>query len=104
MVARYKPAGSSETTRTDSLDMAWPQGVVSLSHVALPFAPEDPLYGRYRPDDPNVLFLGQTEIRGERGLLKISTEWLLRLRYNPFYDVLKSETLKWLDETEAERP
>ena len=83
--------------------MAWPPGVISLSHVALPFAPDDPLYGRYRPDDPNVLFLGQTEIRGERGLLKISTDFLLRLRYNPFYDVLKSTTLEWLDEVEAER-
>ena len=51
-----------------------------------------------------MLFLGQTEIRGERGLLKISTDFLLRLRYNPFYDVLKSTTLEWLDEVEAERP
>jgi alpha-beta hydrolase superfamily lysophospholipase len=103
VVAHYKPAGSSETTRSDALAMAWPPGVISLSHVALPFAPDDPLYGRYRPDDPNVLFLGQTEIRGERGLLKISTDWLLRLRYNPFYDVLESRTLSWLDEIEANR-
>ena len=104
VVARYKPAGSSDTTRSETLAMAWPQGVISLSHVALPFAPEDPLYGQYRPADPNVLFLGQTEIRGERGLLKISTDFLLRLRYNPFYDVLKSRALEWLDEVVAERP
>ena len=48
--------------------------------------------------------IGQAEIRGERGLLKISTDWLLRLRYNPFYGVLESRTLGWLEKIEADRP
>lgn len=102
-VAHHKPARSTGITRTESLDTSWPQGLISLSHVALPFAPDDPLYGRFRPDDPDALFLGQPAIRGERGLLRISSDWLLRLRYNPFYDFLESRTLRWLDDIEAKR-
>jgi hypothetical protein len=48
------------------------------------------------PDKRDRLFLGQAEIRGERGLLRISSDWLLRLRYNPFYDVLERRTLDWV--------
>jgi hypothetical protein len=29
-------------------------------------------------------------IQGERGLLALPLEWLLRLRYNPFYDYLEA--------------
>ncbi len=32
----------------DELGLAWPDDVYSLAHIALPFAPDDPLYG----DDP----------------------------------------------------
>jgi len=96
VVARYKPAQSAEVTETQPLDTDWPQGVISLSHIALPFAPVDPLYGRYPPEARDRLFLGQAEIRGERGLLVVSSDWLLRLRYNPFYDVLESRIAEWL--------
>ena len=47
--------------------------------------PDDPLYGAIRPSDPGPLYLGQLDIRGERGLLMPSGDWLLRLRHNPFY-------------------
>jgi hypothetical protein len=36
-------------------------------------------------------------IQGERGLLKISYDWLVRLRHNPFYDYLEGRTLQWMD-------
>ncbi len=97
VIAKYKPANSAEVTAIEMLDMEWPRGVISLSHVALPFPPEDPLYGAFRPDDRNVLFLGQAEVRGERGLMKISSDWLLRIRYNPFYAVLESRVLDWVE-------
>ena len=103
VVARHKPAYAAETVRTEPLGLSWPQGVISLSHVALPFAPDDPLYGQYRPDDPEALFLGQPSIRGERGLLRISSDWLLRLRYNPFYAYLESRVLQWFDDIEEDR-
>ena len=97
IVAQFKPPFSQEVTKTESLDLAWPAGIISLSHVALPFPPEDPLYGRFRPERKDVIFLGQVEIRGERGLLRISSDWLLRLRYNPFYSVLETRVLDWVD-------
>lgn len=71
--------------------------MISLSHVALTFPPDDPLYGQRPPDNENVLFLGQMALQGERGLLKIPYDWLLRLRHNPFYDFLEKQTLVWID-------
>jgi len=97
VVSRYKPPFSDAISETEALKLEWPRGVISLSHVALPFPPDDPLYGAIRPEDRNALFLGQAEIRGERGLMRISSDWLLRIRYNPFYSVLESRVLGWLD-------
>ena len=96
VVAHHKQAFAAEFSNTEALNMEWPKGVISLSHVALPFAPNDPLYGLFPPEDNNTLFLGQMEIRGERGLMKISSDWLLRIRYNPFYSVLESRVLDWV--------
>ena len=98
VVARHKAPFSSEATDTDSLDLAWPRGVVSLSHVALPFPPDDPIYGQQPPEDDERIFLGDLAIKGERGLLKIPEEWLLRLRYNPFYTYMQTRVLQWLDD------
>ncbi len=36
-------------------------------------------------------------IQGERDLLQIPTDWMLRLRYNPFYDYLEKRALEWVD-------
>jgi hypothetical protein len=67
-----------------------------LSHVDLPFPPDDPLYGRYPPGTPNQVFLGQLAIRGERGVFKVPAQWLLRLRHNPFYDYQEQRVLGWI--------
>jgi len=99
VLARRKAPLSKVTSEIKLLDLSWPTEVISLSHVAVPFPPDDPLYGQRLPEDDKVLFLGQMAIRGERGLLRISSDWLLRLRYNPFYDFLESTTLKWVDDT-----
>ena len=98
VVARHKAPFSSEVTDTERLDLAWPRGVVSLSHVALPFPPDDPIYGQQPPAGDDQVFLGDLAIKGERGLLKIPGEWLLRLRYNPFYDYMQTRVLQWLDD------
>ena len=97
VIARHKAPFSTDIAQSEVLNLAWPIGVISLSHVALPFPPDDPLYGRRPPDNPDVLFLGQIGLQGERGLLKISYDWLLRLRHNPFYDYLESRTLAWME-------
>jgi alpha-beta hydrolase superfamily lysophospholipase len=98
LVARYKPARSREVASIETLAMVWPRGVVSLSHVAMPFPPDDPLYGQVDPGHEDLVFLGNLAIRGERGLLKLPADWLLRLRYNPFYDFMESRIVDWLDE------
>lgn len=98
VLARRKAPFSEAASEIKGLDLSWPAEVISLSHVALPFPPDDPLYGQRLPEDDKVFFLGQMAIRGERGLLRISSDWLLRLRYNPFYEFLESTTLKWVDE------
>jgi len=96
IVTRFKPAYSAEVTHSEDLDLEWPQGIISLSHVALPFAPDDPLYGQFRPQEKDALYLGQIAIRGERGLMKLSNDWLLRLRFNPFYSVLENRVTEWV--------
>ncbi len=98
VVARHKPPFSQEKSEMEQLGLDWPRGVVSLSHVALPFPPDDRLYGQQPPEDDGQVFLGDLAIKGERGLLKIPGEWLLRLRYNPFYTYMQTRVLKWLDD------
>jgi pimeloyl-ACP methyl ester carboxylesterase len=97
MVARHKPARSTEITATEELDIEWPPRVVSLSHVALPFAADDPLYGQNPTGDEGELFLGQLGLQGERGLLRLSSDWLLRIRSNPFYDYLERRVIDWVE-------
>lgn len=100
LVARHQPPFSAEIDRTEQLDVEWPPGVISLSHVALPFPPDDPLYGQRPPEHGGMLFLGQMAVFGERGTLVLPAEWLLRLRHNPFYAYLEATALEWIRRTE----
>jgi alpha-beta hydrolase superfamily lysophospholipase len=97
VVIRRKAPFSAPASRAEPLDLAWPRGVISLSHVALPFPPDDPLYGQRPPEDEDALFLGHMAIQGERGLLKLPASFLLRLRHNPFYTLLETEAIGWMD-------
>jgi hypothetical protein len=65
--------------------------------MTLPFPPEDPLCGPHPPKGEKVLFLGRMAVRGERGLLKIPADALLRLRSNPVYGYLERRTLARVD-------
>jgi len=103
VVSRRKAPFSAEAS-TEPLNLAWPRGVISLSHVALPFPPDDPLYGQRQPGNEDLLHLGQIAFQGERGLLKFSADWLLRLRHNPFYDFLETRVLEWVDGANGQRP
>jgi alpha-beta hydrolase superfamily lysophospholipase len=103
VVARHQAPFSAEVSHSESLNMAWPAGTISLSHVALPIPPDDPLYGQRPPGNQDVLFLGQMAIQGERGTLMLPAEWLLRLRHNPFYGYLDARTLAWIDSAGGRR-
>lgn len=103
VVARHQAPFSAEVSQTEALKMAWPAGTISLSHVALPIPPDDPLYGQRPPGNRDVLFLGQMAIQGERGTLVLPAEWLLRLRHNPFYSYLDARALAWIDSAGGHR-
>ena len=96
VTAYSKAPYASIASRAEPLAQAWPGGVFSLSHVALPFPPDDPLYGQQAPAYSQHLFLGQQALQGERGVLKIPENFLLRLRHNPFYDYELARILAWL--------
>ena len=104
IVARGKPPFSPAATEEVPLNLVWPPGVISLSHVALPFPPDDPLYGQRPPGNEDLLFLGEMAIKGERNLLKLPGEWSLRLRHNPFYGYLETRVLRWLEDAPGAKP
>ena len=95
VVAWHNQAGSNETTGTP-LARQWPSDVYSLAHVALPFPPEDPIYGGPEAADSPGIQLGHIALRGERGVLRISGTDLLRLRWNPFYEYVASKILQFM--------
>lgn len=87
---------SGETTvASEPLVSQWPDGIYSLSHVALPFPPNDPLYGGPEAAASPGIQLGDLAPRGERGVLRVSGTDLLRLRWNPFFDYLQARLLQF---------
>jgi alpha-beta hydrolase superfamily lysophospholipase len=84
-VERVTEAGSTtEVVRT--LSLAYPPDVYSLSHLALPFPLSDALYGM-RPESQEDfgVNLGAMATRGERGILIVSLDSLIRMSSNPFF-------------------
>ena len=86
VVARTVDAGSTTET-VQELGVAFPPGVFSLSHLAIPFPLSDPLYG-LQPDlsEDYGANLGAMATRGERGTLIVSIDSLARMSSNPFFD------------------
>jgi len=85
VVEKVTEAGAvSEQTR--ELALAFPPGIFSLSHVALPFPMSDSLYGM-EPDisEDFGVNLGAISPRGERGVLIVDLDALLRVSSNPFF-------------------
>lgn len=85
IVAQITAAGQTAGVATP-LGLDYPSEFFSLSHVALPFPPDDSLYGR-TPQGP-VQFgirLGTLAARGENGALVVSMDQLMRVSSNPFY-------------------
>ena len=98
MVLKNKKMNSQEIT-TREIDLSWPPGVYSLSHVAIPFSPDDLLYGSVGPDESSDhVNLGAFAPRGERRILIIPTELLMRLRYNPFFEYMERKIVDIINE------
>lgn len=92
VIAVSKMPGSSEVKTCDT-GLSWPKDVYSLSHVALPISPDDPVYGDDEKDLSPGIDLGDLVIRGEKGVLQVPSADMLRLRYNPFYSYLEKRML-----------
>jgi hypothetical protein len=83
---RLAPGAAVQTVPTG---LAWPADLVSLGHVALPFPPDDPVYG-IQPGSgrAGLPSLGSLLMRGESGALTVSLGSLTRVRSNPFWPLV----------------
>jgi hypothetical protein len=88
----------------EPLGLSWPLGVFSLSHVSVPFPPDDPVYGSGAGGIPDWgVPLGSVEPRGERDLLAVPIDLFTRLRYNPFFPYVERRLVETADR-ELRRP
>jgi hypothetical protein len=86
---RSQAAGAASAV-TRPLDVEYPRSFFSLSHVAIPFPPDDSLYGT-DPDQENFgVHLGIQSPRGERGTLIRGADTLVRASCNPFYSYMSA--------------
>ncbi len=75
---------------------SWPEGVVSLSHIAVPIPPEDRVYGTAAATADTGLSLGSISMRAEPSALLISGSVFMRCRHNPFYKIMEDHVINWL--------
>jgi alpha-beta hydrolase superfamily lysophospholipase len=99
VVLRERPAGETGST-TREIGLSWPDDVYSLSHIALPFAPDDPLYGHDdRSENPGVR-LGRLALRGENRTLAIPTTAMTRQHWNPFFQLMSDHIRAFISKRE----
>jgi alpha-beta hydrolase superfamily lysophospholipase len=96
VVARTTARGEDAPSTVTSLN-EWPEGIYSLSHVALPFPPDDPVYGGPMAGESPGIQLGNLAPRGERGVLYVTGTDILRLRWNPFFDYVEERVLQFTE-------
>ena len=63
---------------------SWPDEFFAMSHVSVPISPDNVNYG-----DGSTL--GSMAVHGERNVLLISSDDFMRIRYNPFFDLMERE-------------
>jgi alpha-beta hydrolase superfamily lysophospholipase len=80
----------------ESTGMSWPDGIVSLSHIAVPIPPDDLVYGTWEATAGTGLSLGSLSMRAEPSALLISDSLFVRSRHNPFYELLENRLIDWL--------
>jgi hypothetical protein len=95
VIVRTLNPGQSTPAESET-GLTWPKGVYSVSHVALPFPGNDPVYGGDQPGESPGIQLGNVALRGEKGVIQIPASDMLRLRWNPFYPYLERRILERL--------
>ena len=91
-------AAGATTPATGTTDMVWPEGFYSMSHIAVPFRADDPVYGDGSTADEGErrLVFGNLAPRGEEGVLRLKSAYFLRTRYNPFFSYQAEHLQDWL--------
>ena len=86
---RLTPDGGDSARQTS---LQWPETLVSLSHVAMPFPPDDPVYG-LNPGSgrDGIPSIGSWLFRGENGAVTVSLGSLTRPRSNPFWSLIDED-------------
>ena len=93
-----KSLAAGDTTITEKPTGAeWPADVFSLAHIAVPFPPDDTLYGRENDETTPHIRIGRFAARGERDVLLVPMDVLMRLSYNPFYAYMERRIGDWVD-------
>ena len=88
-VRRIAPDGTESREKSD---LTWANDLVSVGHVALPFPPDDPVYGFMPGSGHNgIPSIGSWLLRGENGAVTLTLGSLTRLRSNPFWALIDSE-------------
>jgi alpha-beta hydrolase superfamily lysophospholipase len=88
----------STTPIDESIGLQWEPDTFSLSHVALPFPPDDPVYGSRAAASPTgPVALGLLTPRGERSVLTVPVEVLMRVSSNPFFPYLAQRLSGWVN-------
>ncbi len=88
MVERSIAPGQTQAV-VRPLALTYPREMFSLSHVALPFPTSDGLYGLTPAAGEDFgLQLGAIAPRGERSVLVVNGDFLLRVTSNPFFPYL----------------
>lgn len=97
-VSEWRQAPDELTVTERPLDLAFPPGVFSLSHVAVPFPADDPTFG-FEPkmDEFYGIRLGNVALRGEPGTVIVKAEAGMRLPSNPFYPYMQERIFSWLE-------
>ncbi len=89
-------AGASALT-VEPLGLSWPDQMYSLSHIALPFPADDPIYGGNGTGrESGSISLGRLSPRGEKGALIIPAEVLMRVSWNPFFPYVARRLDRWI--------
>lgn len=98
VVAKSKEKGEAGFSGQVSLEVQWPEGLYSLSHIAIPIPADDALYGFEQSwADKEHPRLGAMSLRGERRLLMMKADDLMRLRSNPFFDYIVERIVEIVD-------
>ncbi len=96
-VAEWRVTAGTTTVVTRPLGLAWPGDVFSLSHIAMPFRADDPVFGVAAPQTPDgPIRLGILAPRGERSVLTVPIDTLMRVSYNPFFTYVDQRTREFV--------